>query len=139
VQPQTISILLCYENTATAASVAAGFSSRQKIFQDMEKSIFQDMVGQRVLVRAYASGVHFGTLLSVAADGRAVRLTDAQRVWKWSGAATLSQMASTGVSKPLDCKFSVPVGGIAVMQVEEIILLSEEANANLINVTTWKE
>lgn len=102
-------------------------------------SIFSDMVGQRVLVRAYASGVHFGTLAAVQPDGRAVRLTDAQRVWKWSGAATLSQMASMGVSKPEGCKFSVPVGGMAVMQVEEIMLLTEAANTNLTSVPTWKE
>ena len=48
-----------------------------------------------VLVRTYSAGVHFGTLAS--RDGREVVLTNARRLYQWSGACSLSQVATEGV------------------------------------------
>jgi hypothetical protein len=38
-------------------------------------------IGKKVIVRAYGSGVHFGTL--VAQDGQQVELALARRLWRW--------------------------------------------------------
>ena len=58
-------------------------------------------IGKKCIIRTYASGVHFGTVLSV--HGRAVELKDARRLWRWDVAphgVSLSEVANHG-----------PVGG----------------------------
>ena len=44
-----------------------------------------------VIVRTYSAGVFAGYLISQ--KGKEVTLTDARRIWFWSGAASLSQLA----------------------------------------------
>ena len=54
-------------------------------------------IGKKCIIRAYASGVHFGTVLSV--HGRAVELKDARRLWHWDVAphgVSLSEVANHG-------------------------------------------
>ena len=89
------------------------------------------------MIRTYSAGVHIGTLESK--DGKEVTLTDARRVWYWDGANSLSQLASEGVSKPLQCKISVPVKRITLTEVIEIIECTNEAIENLKNVPLWKQ
>lgn len=56
--------------------------------------------GKKVIIRCYASGVHFGTL--AAHEGRQVTLTGSRRLWKWHTGGTkkgvsLSAVAMTGI------------------------------------------
>jgi len=44
-----------------------------------------------------------------AVKGRKVELVNARRLWYWSGAASLSQMALEGVKNPDTCKFPAAV------------------------------
>ncbi len=44
--------------------------------------------GTFVLIRTYSAGVHFGNLEEM--DGQMVRLSNARRLWSWSGALSLS-------------------------------------------------
>ena len=60
-----------------------------------------------VIVRTYSAGVFAGTMES--RNGQEVVLTNARRLWYWSGAASLSQLAVSGTSKPSECKFPVAV------------------------------
>lgn len=48
-----------------------------------------------VIVRTYSAGVHFGYL--AAKDGKEVRLTNSRRIWRWYGANTLSEIATSGL------------------------------------------
>ena len=62
--------------------------------------------GPYVIVRTQSAGVFAGNLKS--RDGKEVVLTDARRLWYWAGAASLSQLAVSGTSRPGDfCKFPV--------------------------------
>lgn len=54
-------------------------------------------LNQHVLVRTFSAGVHIGTL--VIKDETNVVLKDARRIWKWNGAFTLSEIATTGIKK----------------------------------------
>ena len=61
-----------------------------------------DLDGMKcVLVRTYSAGVHFGYLEKK--EGKEVMLRKTRRVYYWSGAASLSQMAIDGVKNPDDC------------------------------------
>ena len=71
-------------------------------------------------------------------DGYEVDLVNARRIWYWAGAASLSQLANEGTSKPGECKFPAPVKGITVLQVIEIIPCTEKARNSIQAVAEWR-
>jgi len=95
----------------------------------------QAMAEGQVIIRSRDSGVHFGTLAS--RDGSEVALHNSRRIWYWSGAASLNQMAVNGVSNPQECKFSIRVPVITVLGVCEILPCTSSAAANIEEVPEW--
>lgn len=91
---------------------------------------------QFVMVRTYSAGVHFGYLSE--RNGKEVKLLNSVRVWYWSGAASLSQLATEGTKKSSDCKFAIAVPEITLTEAIEIIPITEVAANNLKSVKTWK-
>ena len=94
------------------------------------------MTNNKVLVRGKNSGVHFGELAE--RNGKEVTLKNARRIWRWEGANSLDQIALEGVAKPRECKFTVAVDEILILDAIEIYPLAEKAIANLESVTVWK-
>ena len=94
------------------------------------------MLGKICVVRTYSAGVFIGKV--VERDGKEVRMTDARRLWYWDGAASLSQLANEGVSKPKNCKFPAPVAEIILTEAIEIIPATEAAIASISAVPEWK-
>ena len=88
-----------------------------------------------VIVRTYSSGVFAGTLES--RDGKEVVLSNARRLWYWSGAASLSQLAVSGTSNPLDCKFPIAVPSVTLTEAIEILDVSETARKSIEAVQVW--
>lgn len=95
-----------------------------------------NLLGKKVIVRGDRSGVFFGTL--VAKEGREVELNNCRRLWYWDGAASISQIAVDGVSKPSRCKFTVSVDSILIEDVIEIIPCTEKAISIIEGVDLWK-
>ncbi len=97
--------------------------------------------GQKAVVRTYAAGVFAGTLESlVVSEGIAVAVVkDARRLWKWAGAASLSQLSQAGTSKPKECQFPQAVPEVTLFNVIEILPLSETAEKSINSVPVWKE
>ena len=93
-------------------------------------------INEIVIVRAESAGVFFGTLAEK--EGNEVKLTNCRRIWKWSGAASLSELAVNGVTNPGDCKFSVPVQSIVVLGAIEIIPCEQKAIESINAVPVWK-
>lgn len=93
-------------------------------------------IGKKVIIRANRAGAFYGTL--AAKQGDEVSITDCRRLWYWAGAASLSELAVSGVTKPRECKFSVTVPEITVLGVIEIIPCSETAISNIEAVPVWK-
>lgn len=94
-----------------------------------------DLIGRYVIVRTYSAGVHAGVL--GARDGREVVLSGARRIWRWDGAASLSELAQRGTSKPGECKFPAPVDRILLTEAIEIIPCTAAARASIEGVTPW--
>ena len=94
-----------------------------------------------VMIRSYASGVHFGYLKSRKdlLAGLSVELVNSKRVYSWSGACSLSQLATDGTSNPTACKISIPVESMEIMQVIEIIPVTAKAAENLNAIPSWKK
>lgn len=91
--------------------------------------------GLYVIVRTYSAGVFAGKL--VAKDGREVKLADARRLWYWSGAASLSELAMRGVSKPQNCKFPAPVKEVILLEAIEILPVEPAARKSIEEVKPW--
>lgn len=94
------------------------------------------VIGKYCIVRGRGFGVFAGTVEAV--DGNRVLLKDARRLWYWDGAASLSQVAAEGVKAPQNCKFTVTVESVLLMDVIEIIPATEQAKAIINEVRVWK-
>ena len=98
----------------------------------------QKLYGMRyVIVRTYSAGVFAGYLKEM--DGQQVTLLNARRLWYWSGAASLSQLAMEGTKKPNECKFPCEVSRIELLQAIEVLDVTETARKNIAEVPTWKQ
>lgn len=89
-----------------------------------------------VIVRTYSAGVFAGFLES--RNGQEVVLLNARRIFYWSGAASLSQLAIDGTCKPNDCKFPEAVSRVELLQAIEILDVTEKAKKSLDSVKIWK-
>lgn len=93
--------------------------------------------GKYVLARTFSAGVFAGELESRI--GQEVVLRNARRIWKWDGAASLSELAMRGTSKPNNCMFPVAVGRVELLQVIEIIDVTPEARKSIEAVPVWSK
>jgi hypothetical protein len=90
-----------------------------------------------VIVRTYSAGVFFAVVKS--RDGKEAVLVNSRRLWRWRGAAELTQLAEEGVSMPSECKFSVVMAGERlVTEVIEILAMSDKAISSIEGVPEWR-
>ena len=90
-----------------------------------------------VIVRTYSAGVFAGYLAEK--QGQEVVIKNARRLWYWSGAASLSQLAMEGVKNPKECKFPCEVDSVVLTQAIEILDCTEKSRKSIKGVKTWKE
>jgi len=88
-----------------------------------------------VICRTYSAGVFAGYLKS--REGKEAVLTNARRIWYWAGAASLSQLAQEGTSKPDECKFPCEVDEVVLTEVIEILNVTEKAKKSITGVKNW--
>lgn len=89
-----------------------------------------------VIVRTYSAGCFAGRLES--RNGKEVVLTQVRRLWYWAGAASLSQLAVEGTSKPSECKFPLAVDRITLTEAIEIINVSDKGMVSIEGVAPWR-
>ena len=97
----------------------------------------QDVDAEYVIVRTDSAGVHFGII--ERRDGKEVVLKNARRIWYWSGAASLSQLAVDGTKDPDNCKFPCAVPEILLTEAIEIIPCTEKAVKSIKGVAIWEK
>ena len=90
-----------------------------------------------VMVRTYSAGVFVGTMES--RNGREVVLANARRIWYWAGAASLSELATRGTSKPEQCKFPMPMRRVVLTEAIEIISVTPAAYKSIKGVPVWTQ
>ena len=88
-----------------------------------------------VIVRTYSAGVFAGELES--RNGQEVALRNARRIWYWSGAASLSQLAMEGTKDPANCKFPCAVDRVELLQAIEILDVTKAARKSIEGVPVW--
>ena len=92
-----------------------------------------------VIIRTHSAGVFAGVLEDQSADGKRCVLTDARRIWYWSGAASLSQLAASGTSAPDECKFPCTVSRAELTEAIEILDVSPKGRASIEAVPVWSK
>lgn len=97
----------------------------------------EEKAGKYVIVRTYSAGVFAGNMKSK--NGQEVVLTNARRIWYWSGAASLSQLAMEGTKDPKNCKFPCEVKQIELLQAIEILDVTPEAEKSIKEVSIWEK
>lgn len=88
------------------------------------------------IVRGDRSGVFFGRINYQ--DGKEVQMNDVRCIWYWGGAASIVELAHNGVKYPENCKFTVTVEELTIIDAIEIIPCTEEATAIIKAVEEWK-
>lgn len=97
----------------------------------------QSLKGKKyVIARTYSAGVFAGYLEEI--KGKEATLLNARRLWQWSGAASLSQMAMEGTKSPSTCKFPIEVAKVKLTEVIELLDVTEQARLSIASVPIWK-
>lgn len=86
------------------------------------------MIGSFVIIRTDSAGVHTGFLVSL--NGKQAELTEARRIWRWSGANTLNEISLRGCDMTYT-RISEPVDSIILTEAIEVLKCTDEAQSNL--------
>jgi ferredoxin-fold anticodon binding domain-containing protein len=95
-----------------------------KMFNNSEIKNENPMIGKYCVIRTYSAGVHIGIVESI--NGTEVLLKNARRIWRWSGAFTLSEVSLGGLDAK-ESRISDTVKEIFLTQAIEIIPATEKA------------
>ena len=96
----------------------------------------ENYIGKYCVVRGPGSGVFAGTL--AVCDEQKVVIKDARRIWRWAGATETIGLATSGVSAPAECKFTITASEIILCDVHTILPCTPEAEARIKAVAEWK-
>ena len=88
------------------------------------------------IVRGDRSGVFAGNIKE--RNGREVTMSDVRRLWYWEGACSISQLALDGTTEPRECKFTVALDEITLLDAIEIIPCTDKAEKSIRSVAEWK-
>ena len=91
---------------------------------------------QKYIIRCDRAGVFYAEINE--RRGSEADLVNARRLWYWDGAASLSQLATDGVTAPRKCKFTVTVPEMTVLGVIEIIPCTKAAVESIDGVAEWR-
>lgn len=91
---------------------------------------------KKYIVRCDRSGVFYGEIES--RNGQEVTMRNARCLWYWDGAATLLQLAKDGTSEPRNCKFTVYVDELTVVDAIEILPCTDKAITSIEGVSEWR-
>jgi hypothetical protein len=70
--------------------------------------------------------------------GTDVKMKNVRKLFYWNGAAAVEQLAMEGTKRPSDCKFTVIVPEMEIIQVIQIIPCTDTAIANIEAVREWR-
>ena len=87
------------------------------------------------IVRTYSAGVFAGYIAK--REGKEVTMRNVRRIWYWSGANSLSQLAVDGTLNPRECKFAIAVSEILVTEAIEILNCTAKAQNSIEGVPAW--
>ena len=70
-------------------------------------------------------------------EGKEAVLLNARRIWRWAGAASLSELSQHGTKAPKECKFPCAVPEVTLTEVIEVLPVSKNAKDSIDGVPVW--
>lgn len=104
--------------------------------EEINKKEKNQMEKQKYIVRCDRAGVFYGEI--EGRDGREIKMRNVRCIWYWDGAATLLQLAAEGTTNPNNCKFTMTVDSLIVLDAIEIIPCTDRAIKSIEAVQEWK-
>ena len=93
-------------------------------------------MSKKYIVRCDRSGVFYGEI--ELRNGQEVTMRNARCLWYWDGAASLLQLAKEGTTEPRNCKFTVYVDELTVVDAIEILPCTDKAVDSIEGVSEWR-
>ena len=90
------------------------------------------------IIRCYSAGVFFARIKEHDKQNKTITLLNARKIHFWSGAAAVEQLAMEGVKCPSQCRFTMEVPEMEVMEPIQIIPCTREAVECIQTVSVWK-
>lgn len=87
------------------------------------------------IIRGDRSGVFAGNIEKK--EGQNIVIKNVRRLWYWDGACSISELALHGTKKPKECKFTVTLDEIEILDGIEIIKCTEQAEKSIKGVKEW--
>ena len=91
------------------------------------------------IIRTYSAGCFAGYIDRKRENQKVATVKNARRLWYWSGASSLSQLAVDGVKKPGECKFPNEVEEIDLTEIIEVIPATKKAKKSIDSVNVWNQ
>lgn len=100
------------------------------------KNLKNKYEGKYYIVRGDKSGVFFGNIEEQ--NGQEIKMRNVRRLWYWDGACSISELAVNGTAKPNECKFTIAVDELTLIDGIEIIPCTEKSIESIKGVKEWK-
>ena len=104
--------------------------------EEINKKEKNQMEKQKYIVRCDRAGVFYGEIEE--RNGQEIKMRNVRCIWYWDGAATLLQLAAEGTTNPDNCKFTMNVDSLEVLDAIEIIPCTDRAIKSIEAVKEWK-
>lgn len=91
---------------------------------------------EKYLFRCDRSGVFYGEKVEI--EGQRAIIKNARKIYYWSGANCLEQLAAEGTKKPDDCKFTITIDSIEVFDLIQLLPCTDVAIKSIDGVREWK-
>lgn|SRR5574344_230719 len=92
--------------------------------------------GKYYIVRGDRSGVFAGEIVS--RNGQEIEMKNVRRLWYWDGACSISELAEKGTQKANNCKFTVTVDNLEILDAIEVIECTAKAKKSIKGVKEWE-
>lgn len=104
--------------------------------EEIKEKEKNQMEKQKYIVRCDRAGVFYGEI--EGRNGKEIKMRNVRCIWYWDGAATLLQLAAEGTTNPNNCKFTMTVDSLVVLDAIEIIPCTDRAIESIESVKEWK-
>ena len=104
--------------------------------EEIKEKEKNQMEKQKYIVRCDRAGVFYGEI--EGRNGKEIKMRNVRCIWYWDGAATLLQLAAEGTTNPNNCKFTMTIDSLEVLDAIEIIPCTDRAIKSIEAVKEWK-
>jgi hypothetical protein len=123
------------KSTKLKTKIAESKVVKAKSIKTTKPAKKENLIGKYVIVRSHMAGVFFGILS--AKNNNELTLKNARKLYYFSGANTVEDLAMQGALNGKECKFTVFVPTIVIGSFEQILPCTEVAISNIKSIQLW--